>query len=382
MIFKNKEIKELEERLENPNLSEGEKIEIEKQIASLKGKSNFHWGWIIAFAAILLIFVFSKFIGFFINSKNSKPATRKSAYKNVKPARYTASDFIYTKNKTPKKKLAYSKLNSEINVLKNKLKNQKVTQIAGSAVSSVGNSASGKSIVIFVNPEYAQKIKSREGYNKPSPAQITQAALKYPAGSNPYASGYQKRPSGKNILIPEGAVISAYTKYKLYSYNSKVPVIAVVSNPYSFQGKVIIPAGYEFMGSVSGHTKSRLDIRFTQVINPEDGKSLAVDAIAVMPNGSAGVAGNAHYHVVQNVLAGIGSGILGAAAMFAGGGSAMNSSGAYTYQDTLRQNVAQNEVQYAQNSINNAQQSTNQVVITLPAKTAIKIMFLKPLTRK
>ena len=101
-----------------------------------------------------------------------------------------------------------------------------------------------------------------------------------------------------------------------------------------------------------------------------------------MENGSAGIVGNAHYHVIKNVLAGIGSGILGAAAMFAGGGSAVNSTGAYTYQDTLRQNVAQNEISYAQNSLNNAQQSANQVVITLPAKTPIKIMFLKPLTEK
>ena len=376
MTFKNKELKELESRLQDPNLSDEEKAEIEKQIASLKSKSNFHWGWIIAFAAILIIFVFSKFIGFFINKKQTK-AVQNISVKKAKPIHYSANDFVLTKKPVKKQPAAYSKLSSEIDLLKRKLKNQRVGNIDASGVSAVqgGNSGSGKSIIIFVNPKYAKKIKLAEGY-KGSAGQIAQAALKYPAGAN-----YQKPAAVKMILIPQGAVISAYTKYKLYSYNAKVPVIGVVSTPYSFEGRVIIPAGYEFMGSVSGHTKSRLDIKFTQLINPKNGESLSINAIAVMPNGSAGIVGNAHYHVITNVLEGIGSGVLGAASMFAGGGSALNAGGAYTYQDTLRQNVAQNEVQYAQNSLNNAQQNANQVVITLPAKTAIKIMFLKSLTK-
>lgn len=377
MIFKDRKIKELEAQLENPNLSEDEKADIEKQIAGLRSPHNFHWGWIIAISAVLLIFVFSRFIGFFINKKPVR--VQKTAVKKVKPVHYTANDFITAaaKKRKKKNKSAYLKLNSELNVLKNKLKNQRVTNLNPNAYSIQGkNAGSGKSIIIFVNPKYAKKIKLSEGYKGPS--QIAQAALKLPAG---YGVPAVKQSAGKMILIPQGAVVSAYTKFELYSYNTQVPVMAIVSAPFAFKGKTVIPAGYEFMGSVSGHTKSRLDIKFTQLINPRNGRSLAVDAIAVMPNGSAGIVGNAHYHVVTNVLEGIGSGILGAAAMFAGGGSAMNSSGAYTYQDTLRQNVAQNEVQYAQNSLNNAQQNSSEVVITLPAKTAIKIMFLKPLTR-
>ncbi len=383
MIFKDKKIKELEKQLGNPNLSEEDRAELEKQLATLQSEKSSHWGWIIVIAAIFLIFIFSKFIGFFVNSK--KITVKKSNKKIEKPVHYTANDFMTAKTKKQHRKLGYSKLTSEINVLKNKLKNQKVTRFNPSnAAGAVSSTAGSHSISVFVNPKYLQKIKVSEGYK--SPVQIANAAFKYPnAGTyNPYdvnknAAGSQV---GSNILIPEGAVISGYTKYKLYSYNNSVPVIAVVSAPYSFKGKVVIPAGYEFMGSVAGHTKSRLDIKFTKIINPQNGESLSVNAVAVMENGSAGIVGNAHYHVFKNVLAGIGSGILGAAAMFAGGGSAMNSSGAYTYQDTLRQNVAQNEISYAQNSLNNAQQSANQVVITLPAKTPIKIMFLKPLTRK
>ncbi|RZD16618.1 MAG: hypothetical protein EVJ46_06315 [Candidatus Acididesulfobacter guangdongensis] len=380
MIFKDKKIKELEKQLENPNLTDEDRTALEKQLATLQSEKSSHWGWIIVIVAIFLIFIFSKFIGFFVNSK--KITVKKNNKKIEKPVRYNAKDFITAPTKKKHRKAAYSNLAGEINVLKNKLKNQRVTRFNPSnAAGAVSSAAGSHSISVFVNPKYLQKIKVSEGYK--SPVQLANAALKYP-GANGVYNPYAKTANGArtNILVPEGTVVSAYTKYKLYSYNTSVPVIAVVSAPYSFKGKVVIPAGYEFMGSVAGHTKSRLDIKFTQIINPTNGESLSVNAVAVMENGSAGITGNAHYHVIKNVLAGIGSGILGAAAMFAGGGSAVNSTGAYTYQDTLRQNVAQNEISYAQNSLNNAQQSANQVVITLPAKTPIKIMFLKPLTGK
>lgn len=380
MIFKDKKIKELEVQLENPNLSDEERVELEKQLATLKSeKPSLPWGWIIGISAVILVYSFLKIVGLFVNKKPVK-AHKIYNEKITKPVHYTANDFI---TKTVKKKhpAGYSKLNSEISLLKNKLKNQKVGHLVNPSNTAQNITGSNKSIVIFVNPKYMSKIKLQEGYK--SPVQIANTALKYtPAGYNSPYKNYANPNAANNILIPEGAIISAYTKYKLYSYNTSVPVIAVVSAPYSFKGKVVIPSGYEFMGSVSGHTKSRLDIKFKQIINPANGQSININAIAVMQNGSAGIVGNAHYHVIQNVLAGIGAGILGATAMFAGGGSAMNSNGAYTYQDTLRQNVAQNETQYAQNSLNNATQSASQVVITLPAKTPIKIMFLKPLTRK
>ena len=382
MIFKDKKVKEIEKQLQNPNLTDEDRVELEKQLATLQSEKSSHWGWIIGIGAILLIFIFLKFIGLFVNNK--KVTVEKSSKKIEKPVSYNAKDFISAPAKKKHHKAAYSNLASEINVLKSKLKNQRVSHFNPSnAAGAVSSAAGSHSISVFVNPKYLQKIKVSEGYK--SPVQLANAALKYPGANsayNPYANTKNTNIAGTDILIPEGAVVSAYTKYKLYSYNSSVPVIAVVSAPYSFKGKIVIPAGYEFMGSVAGHTKSRLDIKFKQIINPSNGESLSVNAVAVMENGSAGITGNAHYHVIKNVLAGIGSGILGAAAMFAGGGSAVNSTGAYTYQDTLRQNVAQNEISYAQNSLNNAQQSANQVVITLPAKTPIKIMFLKPLTRK
>ena len=364
-------VKELNGQLNNPNLSQSEREGISKEIATAKSEKRLPWGWIIGGGIFVLIIMFSQFIGMFV--KHRSPAKPRIVRQKAKPAvRYNPADFIVSEEKKPgKPKNAYANPNTEMQIqtLKKKLEN------AGRYATTVAGSAAGKSIVIFVNPAYLNLIKTQEGVQ--TPTQIAKAAVK---GISAGSGKTPANPAG-NILIPDGAVVSAYTKYELYSYNTKVPVIAVVSNPYSFEGKIIIPAGYEFMGSVSGHTKSRLDISFNQLINPANGKSIAVNAIGIMPNGSAGIVGNAHYHVVGNILAGIGAGILGATAMFAGGGSAMNASGAYTYQDTLRQNVAQNEAAYAQNSLNNATQSDNQVVITLPAKTSIKIMFMGVLKR-
>ena len=371
-FFGRGKVKELNGQLNNPNLSQSEQEGISKEIATAKSEKRLPWGWIIGGGIFVLIIMFSQFIGMFV--KHRSPAKPRIVRQKAKPAvRYNPADFIISEEKKPRKpKNAYANPNTEMQIqtLKKKLEN------AGRYATTVARSSAGKSIVIFVNPAYLNLIKTQEGVQ--TPTQIAKTAVKGISAR----SGKTPANPGGNILIPDGAVVSAYTKYELYSYNTKVPVIAVISNPYSFEGKVIIPAGYEFMGSVSGHTKSRLDISFNQLINPANGKSVAVNAIGIMPNGSAGIVGNAHYHVVGNVLAGIGAGILGATAMFAGGGSAMNASGAYTYQDTLRQNVAQNEAAYAQNSLNNATQSNNQVVITLPAKTSIKIMFMEALKKR
>lgn len=376
MSLKDKKIKELEEQLEDADLTEDEKNKIQEKIDALKsGKSSIPWGWIILAAVLLGIIFFGSILASFLKAKprQAQKSSMMGTTPAVKPKHY---DFYVPKkqNQAPKKD-EYSKYQSEIAKLKGKL-----YTTADVAVKSTVKAKAPTGGIIFVDPAYLKQIKEAEGLG--TQAGGTQTGAQYSPVSYKKAAGPASAGGGGQVIIPESAVISAYTKYELYSYNTKVPVIAVVSNPYSFMGKLIIPAGYEFMGSVSGHTKSRLNITFNQIINPANGKSLAIHAIAVMDNGSAGIVGDAHYHTVQNVLSGIGSGVLGALSMFAGGGSAMNSSGAYTYQDTLRQNIAQNETTYAQNSLNNATQNNNQVVITLPARTPIKIMFMSPLKGK
>ena len=372
MSFKDKKILELEEQLENADLTDDEKDKIQQKIDTLRsGKSHIPWAWIILAGIAVGIIFFGSILAAFLKAK-PRSASEVSAGINkgqaVKPPHYSSVNFAVAKKQKAPEKNSSSKLNSEFAMLKRKV-NIVGTTVGSSAVKAV-TPAGG---IIFVNPAYLKEIKEAEGVGTQG-GQAKSAATSYLKTASP-ANAVR----GGNVIIPVGAVISAYTKYELYSYNTKVPVIAIVSSPYSFMGKLVIPAGYEFMGSVSGHTQSRLNITFNQIINPKNGKSITVHAIAVMDNGSAGITGNAHYHVVKNILSGIGSGILSGLAMFSGGGSAANSTGAYTYQDTLRQNVAQNEANYAQNSLSNAAQNENQIVITLPSRTPIKIMFMSPL---
>lgn len=180
------------------------------------------------------------------------------------------------------------------------------------------------------------------------------------------------------IAVPQGTVIDAYTKYKIFSYNTSVPVIAVAVSGYYYDGKTVFKKGDKFFGTVSvKHSLNRLNINFDKIIE-RSGHSLTIDAEAMMPDGSGGVKGNLHRHYAGNIFASLAQGIVGAASIFAGGGSGVNSSQPYTFQNQVRENVAQNELNSAQNGLNNYAESEKNISITLPAGTPIKIIFLKP----
>ena len=98
------------------------------------------------------------------------------------------------------------------------------------------------------------------------------------------------------IAVPQGAVINAYTKYKIFSYNTSVPVIATAVSGYYSDGKAVFQKGAEFFGTVSvKHSLNRLNINFDKIIE-QSGKSLSIDAAAMMPDGSGGVKGDVHNH--------------------------------------------------------------------------------------
>ncbi len=180
------------------------------------------------------------------------------------------------------------------------------------------------------------------------------------------------------LVIPEGTVVNAYTKYKIFSYNTEVPVIAILSSNYNYRRKIVLKKGDKFFGMVSvKHSLNRLNISFNKIIKT-NGVSVNIDAIAMMPDGSGGIKGDAHYHYAGNILTSLAQGVIGAASIFAGGGSGINSSNPYTFQNQIRENVAQNELNQAQNGINSYANSNQNISITLPEGTPIKIIFLKP----
>lgn len=181
----------------------------------------------------------------------------------------------------------------------------------------------------------------------------------------------------RQIAIPQGAVVDAYTRYKIFSYDTDVPVIAILLSNYYHNGILILKRGDEFFGTVNArHSLDRLNMHFERIIK-RSGKNINIDAIAMMPDGSGGVRGNERHNYGKNILVSIASGIAGAAAIFAGGGSALESSNPYSFQNQVRENVARNEIGDAQNGLNGYAASGNNEAITLPSHTPIKIIFLK-----
>ncbi|MHB1697376.1 MAG: TrbI/VirB10 family protein [bacterium] len=236
-----------------------------------------------------------------------------------------------------------------------------------------------KKMVVFIKASYGKNILDNERGVKPAGQNNSLTGGRASAG---ISAGKADAGALHTILMPQGTVLNAYTKYKIFSYNNSVPVIAILANGYFYGGKAVLKKGDKIFGAVSvKHSLNRLNINFSKIIETS-GKSINIDAIAMMPDGSGGVAGDVHNHYAGSILASIAQGVVGAASIFVGGGSGVNSSNPYTFQNQVRENVAQNELNSAQNGINNYADSNQNISITLPAGTPIKIIFLKPLYEK
>jgi hypothetical protein len=229
-----------------------------------------------------------------------------------------------------------------------------------------------KKMVVFVKESYAKLIIEKEKYIKNKKNNGINSGMNVSI-----VKTLAQRRLLKGVIIPIGTVVNGYIKYKIFSYNTEVPVIAVLSDTLYYLNKPFLKKGDKFFGIVSvKHSLNRLNIHFSKIIE-KNGKSLSIDAIAMMPDGSGGVKGIVHHHYTGNVLTSLAQGVLGAAVLFLGGGSGMSASQPYTFQNEMRQNIAQNETNQAQNGLNSFQQSQRNITVTLPKDTAIKIIFLR-----
>jgi type IV secretory pathway VirB10-like protein len=344
---------------------------------------------------IIAVFLISLFLVFkFLFFYKTKPAAiKKAAVKNRAIAykkRFSPSVFNYTSKKSKSSNKFKIKFKKETENLKGKIKfNRGETFHNNSAQTKIT-----KKMVVFIKASYGKNIldAERSGASGARAASAAKAATKYGLkhrGRNKKNSDFgiggtadPASPVGgsrNTPAVPQGTVLDAYTKYKIFSYNTSVPVIAILSEGYYRGGKAVLKKGDKIFGTVSvKHSLNRLNINFGKIIETS-GKSINIGAIAMMPDGSGGVKGSVHRHYAGNILASIAQGVVGAASIFAGGGSGINSSNPYTFQNQVRENVAQNELSSAQNGINNYAASNQNISITLPAGTPIKIIFIKPL---
>ncbi len=345
-------------------------------------------GIIIIIGIIIALFIMFKFLYFNKsevkhNNKTGKAIGYKNKIINYKK-RFSSRIFNYdSSNKTNKPAEHNGKFSKkfyrEMEMLK-KLKNNKERENKNRAVKK-NLLPINKKIVVFIKQSYEKLILNSERglkKNKRFKNNIMTGNFNFYKQEDEGKTNYNNiRNSLAAAAIPIGTVVNAYIKYKIFSYNTEVPVIAILSNAYYYKNKQFLKKGDKFFGMVSiKHSINRLNIHFSRIIKT-DGSSLNIDAVAMMPNGSGGVKGNVHHHYAANALTSLAQGVVGAAAMFAGGGSAVNSSNPYTFQNQIRQNVAQNELNQAQNGLDSMASSAQQTTITLPEGRPIKIIFLR-----
>lgn len=348
---------------------------------------------LVAVVFLIAIILALKFLFFHKSGKNIGKDKKRilNLYKNktIKDEkRFSPAVFNYAggkggKTATPEKPAKFNaKFNKEMKKLNENIKFNKNSKNNGiyrqnSAYQNTLRTMPqiNKKMVVFVKASYGKGIldKERGGINEGGHSVKTADYKPAPSKQN-----NDNNNRGKDIVIPQGTVVSAYIKYKVFSYNTEVPIIAILSNNCYYHGKAALKKGDKFFGTVSvKHSLNRLNILFNKIIK-RSGYRVSIDAAAMMPDGSGGIKGDVHYHYAGNILTSVAQGIASAASIFIGGGSGINSSNPYTFQNQVRENVAQNELNQAQNGINSYANSNQNISITLPKDTPIKIMFLKP----
>ena len=94
--------------------------------------------------------------------------------------------------------------------------------------------------------------------------------------------------------LPMGTTLPAKLVNTVLSSHSDSPVIAEIIQDAYFENTPIVPAGSRAIGAGSlDPTTQRLKVRFHTFVYP-DGSQHSVNAVALLPDGSAGLAG--HYH--------------------------------------------------------------------------------------
>lgn len=125
--------------------------------------------------------------------------------------------------------------------------------------------------------------------------------------------GLTKKPERKlRYFLPTGFTFPARLENAIYSYNSETPAIVLVERHIEYLERIVIPAGTRLIGAVSVvKSHDRVLIRFQTMVFPE-GDEIALTAIALSLDGSAGIKGKVEKHkdaavantVLRSIVAG------------------------------------------------------------------------------
>ncbi len=151
----------------------------------------------------------------------------------------------------------------------------------------------------------------------------------------------------EKIGLPLGTKISAILKDKVFSFNVENHLEAEVTRDVFYLGKLRIPKGTRFFGTVSLlHSEDRVNIYFHRVLLP-DGEERTVRAVAHSLDGSGGIKGKVHRHWFKKFFQVTGKTALSALTLF----TVPNRQDAFSLDDQLRLTAGSNLAQEAQRGI-------------------------------
>lgn len=176
----------------------------------------------------------------------------------------------------------------------------------------------------------------------------------------------------KALGIPLGTQVIALLKTGVFSFNVESHVEAEALKDVYYLGKLGIPKGTKFFGTVSVvHSENRVNIRFSRLLLPW-GEERTCQAVAHSLDGSGGLKGKVNRHWFQKTFSIVGKTALSGLTLF----TVPNRQNAFSLDDQLRLTASSNFAQEGARELDNLKVENS---ITVPNGIIIKLIFLESL---
>lgn len=182
----------------------------------------------------------------------------------------------------------------------------------------------------------------------------------------------QQLQTQKPLGVPLGTQVPALLKTGVFSFNIESHVEAEALKDVYYLGKLGIPKGTKFFGTVSVvHSENRVNIRFYRLLLPW-GEERTCQAVAHSLDGSGGLKGKVNRHWFERTFSIVGKTALSGLTLF----TVPNRQSAYSMDDQLRLTASSNLAQEGSKELSNLKIEKS---ITVPSGIIIKIIFLESL---
>ena len=176
----------------------------------------------------------------------------------------------------------------------------------------------------------------------------------------------------KPLGAPLGTQVLALLKTKIFSFNIENHVEAESLKDVYYLGKLAIPKGTKFFGTVSVlHSENRVNMRFYRLLLPW-GEERNCQAVAHSLDGSGGIKGKVDRHWFTRSFSLLGKTALSGLTLF----TVPNRQNAFSMDDQLRLTASSNLAQEGSKELDNLKIEKS---ITVPGGILIKIIFLESL---